>query len=491
MQITTKFAELERVGVIDIGSNSVRLVVFDGAARSPAYFFNEKLLCGLGRGISKTGVLHPLGRKRAIQAMERFAALAASFDVQSLEAVATAAVRDAGDGPAFCAEVRVKTGIEIRVISGQDEARYSAQGVLLGRPEATGLVSDLGGASMELAAIDSGAVGMCLTSPLAPLRLTDVKGDVDKAIRKEIRGLLSQIGGDHKTLHLVGGSYRAIAKIDMARRSYPLEVLHEYTLSVDQLNETLDWIDSAKDGDLSAFSSSTVARLTLVPMAARILRQLVTLFAPEVISVSSYGLREGMLYERMPPELRRRDPLIEACRFMERSLARFAGFGEHLAAWVAPLLPDDPKVQRLVLAAGLLHDVSWRSDPNSRAEECFDNAMRGNLGGLRHRARVTLAMALLHRYRKNGKLEKYKKLKHLLTEEEQIVAQVIGQAMRLGASLAAGDANVLRKAKLHQSTTHLELRLDPSVTIYSGEIVETRLHELAACMGCQGIVKVQ
>ena len=146
MQITTKFAELERVGVIDIGSNSVRLVVFDGAARSPAYFFNEKLLCGLGRGISKTGVLHPLGRKRAIQAMERFAALAASFDVQSLEAVATAAVRDAGDGPAFCAEVRVKTGIEIRVISGQDEARYSAQGVLLGRPEATGLVSDLGGA---------------------------------------------------------------------------------------------------------------------------------------------------------------------------------------------------------------------------------------------------------------------------------------------------------------------------------------------------------
>ena len=185
-----------------------------------------------------------------------------------------------------------------------------------------------------------------------------------------------------------------------------------------------------------------------------------------------------------------RDPLIEACRFMERSSARFAGFGDHLAAWVSPLLPNEPQMQRLVLAAGLLHDVSWRSDPSSRAEECFDNAMRGNLGGLQHRGRVMLAMALLHRYRKNGKLEKYKTLKPLLAEDEQIAAQVIGQAMRLGASLAGGDAAVLRKATLHQNATHLELRLEPSVAVYGGEIVETRLHELAASMGREGIVTV-
>lgn len=490
MQITTKFAELERVGVIDVGSNSVRLVVFDGAARSPAYFFNEKVLCGLGRDISETGVLHPEGRKRALQAMERFAALASSFDVQSLEAVATAAVRDASDGPAFCAEVKAKTGIEIRVIAGQDEAKYAAQGVLLGRPEATGLVSDIGGASMELSALDKGAVGMCLTSPLAPLRLADVKGDVDKYIRKTMKGLRDQIGHNHDTLHLVGGSYRAIAKIDMARRNYPLEVLHEYTLNVGQLAETLDWIDAADSGDLSAMSSSSAARLALVPMAARVLRQLVDVFAPEVISVSSYGLREGMLYEQMPAELRSRDPLIEACRFMERSSARFVGFGEYLAAWVAPLLSDDPQVQRLVLAAGLLHDVSWRFDPSSRAEECFNNAMRGNLGGLRHKGRVMLAMALLHRYRKNGKLEKYKTLKPLLAEDEQIAAQVIGQAMRLGASLAGGDARVLRGAILNQSATHLELRLEPPVAAYGGEVVETRLQELAASMGREGTVTV-
>lgn len=490
MRITTKFAELDRVGVIDVGSNSVRLVVFDGAARSPAYFFNEKVLCGLGRDISETGVLHPEGRKRAMQALERFAALAASFDVQSLEAVATAAVRDAADGPDFCAQVKAKTGIEIKVIAGQDEARYAAQGVLLGRPSAVGLVSDIGGASMELATLQNGAVGTCLTSPLAPLRLADVKGDVDQYIRTSMKKLRTQITGDHETLHLVGGSYRAIAKIDMARRDYPLEVLHEYTLSVEQLNETLDWINAAEGADLAALSRSSAARLALVPMAARVLRQLVDVFTPDVVSVSSYGLREGMLYEQMPQELRDKDPLIEACRFMERSSARFAGFGEHLAAWVAPLLPDEAQMQRLVLAGGLLHDVSWRSDPSSRAEECFDNAMRGNLGGLRHKGRVMLAMALLHRYRKNGKLEKYKTLKPLLDDDEQVAAQVIGQAMRLGASLAGGDASVLSRAKLQQSATHLDLRLDASVAPFGGEVVETRLQELATSMGRTGTITV-
>lgn len=476
--------------MIDVGSNSVRLVVFDGAARSPAYFYNEKVLCGLGRGISETGVLHPEGRARAMQAMARFAALAGSFNVQSLDAVATAAVRDAADGPAFCAEVKALTGIDVRVIAGQDEARYAAQGVLLGRPKATGLVSDIGGASMELAALDDGAVGMCLTSQLAPLRLADVKDDVDKHIRKTMKALCDQMGGDHDTLHLVGGSYRAIAKIDMARRAYPLEVMHEYTLSVTELTETLDWIDGADADDLSALSSSSAARLALVPMAARVLRQLVDAFAPEVVSFSSYGLREGMLYEQMPAELRMRDPLIEACRFMERSAARFVGFGERLAPWIAPLLPSDPPMQRLVLAASLLHDVSWRSDPASRAEECFDNAMRGNLGGLRHKARVMLAMALLHRYRKNGKLEKYKTLRPLLDEDEQIAAQVIGQAIRLGTTIAGGDARVLDKAQLLQSATHLELQLEPSIAAFGGEVVEMRLQELAASMGREGVVTV-
>lgn len=483
MKITTKFAAMERVGVIDVGSNSVRMVVFDGAARSPAYFYNEKVMCGLGRGIADSGRLNPEGRVRALDAMIRFAAIAESFRVQTLTAVATAAVREAEDGPAFCAEVLEKTGIAVSVASGVEEARLSAQGVLLGWPEANGLVSDIGGASMELAELSQGTIGERLTSSLAPLRLAGVKGDLDAHIRSTMLELRKQLPRAYSTLYLVGGSYRAIAKLDMARRDYPLQVLHEYTLGRDQLTETLDWIETASMDEFRALSSTSVDRLTLVPMAARVLRHLVDVFDPKVAAISSYGLREGLLYEQMPEELRARDPLIEACMFSERTSARFPDFGFELAQWILPLLPDPDRWERITLAAALLHDVSWRSDPSSRAEECFDNASRGNLGGLDHSGRVLLAMALLHRYRKSGKLDRYKALRPLLNDEQHLGAQVIGQAMRLGASLAGGDASVLRRAKLVQTDSLLELQLPADVVRFGGEIVTTRLAELAESMG--------
>jgi exopolyphosphatase/guanosine-5'-triphosphate,3'-diphosphate pyrophosphatase len=487
MPETAEFADLKRVGVIDVGSNSVRMVVFDGAARSPAYFFNEKIMCGLGRGIAESGVLHPDGRRRAMLAMARFAALAKGFSVQSLTAVATAAVREAEDGPDFCAEILRKTGIEVIVASGLEEARLSAQGVLLGWPTANGLVSDMGGASMELAELSGGAIGERVTTPLAPLRLADVRDNMDQYIKRSLLELRDQISGKYKTLYLVGGSYRAIAKLDMARRCYPLEVLHEYTVDPAHLVETLDWAVKANEADLKSMSGSSADRVALVPAAARVLRQLLTVFQPDVAAFSSYGLREGLLYERMPEKLRARDPLIEACTWMEKTAARFPGFGLELAEWIIPLLPNRTRWARIATAAALLHDISWRSHPSSRAEECFENASRGNLGGLDHSGRVMLAMALLHRYRKTGNIEKYKALRHLLNDEQKKGAQVIGQAMRLGASLAGGDGRVLQKAVLKLSKTQLELRLPPAISQFGGEVVFQRLQELATSMERQAV----
>ena len=166
--------KLARVGVVDVGSNSVRLVVFDGAARSPAYFYNEKIMCGLGAGMSETGRLHPEGRRRALSALRRFQYLARGMDLPPLTAVATAAVRDAADGPEFCAQVLRESGLHIHVIDGQEEARLSAQGVLLGWPGAYGLICDIGGSSMELAEITQGRVGKRVTSSLGPLKLKDL-----------------------------------------------------------------------------------------------------------------------------------------------------------------------------------------------------------------------------------------------------------------------------------------------------------------------------
>ena len=110
---------LARVGVVDVGSNSVRLVVFDGAARSPAYFYNEKIMCALGAGMAETGHLSPEGRARALSALRRFSKLADGMGLSELTVVATAAVRDASDGRAFCADVLRETGLRIWVIDGE------------------------------------------------------------------------------------------------------------------------------------------------------------------------------------------------------------------------------------------------------------------------------------------------------------------------------------------------------------------------------------
>ncbi|MEO0829904.1 MAG: Ppx/GppA family phosphatase, partial [Pseudomonadota bacterium] len=346
---------LSRVGVIDVGSNSVRMVVFDGAARSPAYFFNEKVMCGLGRDMAATGRLHPDGRVRALAAIRRFVTLAEGMGIPPLTAIATAAVRSAEDGPDFQREVEEETGLKVYVVDGDEEARLSAQGVLLGWPKASGTVCDIGGSSMELARLKDGQVESCLSSPLGPLRLKSLKGGY-KARRKEIDHWLKSMQealGTHRKLYLVGGSWRALARLDMLRRDYPLSVLHDYRMTPKSARNTLDWL-MGKDIDQVRFEAGLSGdRIALVPQAGEVLRRLLKHIKAKEIIISGYGIREGMLYEQMPDMLRERDPLIEACRHDEARNARVPGFGRTLFNFISPIFSNSRTPRRLLKAACL------------------------------------------------------------------------------------------------------------------------------------------
>ena len=484
---------LSRVGVVDVGSNSVRLVVFDGAARSPAYFYNEKIMCALGAGLPETGHLNPKGRERALAAIKRFQLLAEGMDIPPLTAVATAAVREASDGADFCEEVLRETGLNIYVIDGEEEARLSAQGVLLGWPTANGLVCDIGGSSMELAEVAEGRVGRRLTSPLGPLKLSNVKGG-KKGLKKHISGILDdlhdRIPVEGKRLFLVGGSWRAIARIDMLRRGYPLTVLHEYRMTPKSVMETVKWINAHDLDELRALTGTSQARMVLVPVACEVLKRVVRKFKPKEIAISSYGIREGMLYEQMPQKLRDRDPLIEACRFAESKDARWPGFGKQLYNFILPLFksaPDDRK--RLILAACLLHDVTWRAHPDYRAEVCFDNATRANLGGLRHRERVFLGLALLHRYKNSREGTRFEPMVELLAQKDAVDAEVVGKAMRFGAMLTVDALDKMANLRYFPKKKQLELRLDETGRGLFGEVAEARFMSLAAALGAKVEIK--
>ncbi len=477
---------LSRVGVVDVGSNSVRMVVFDGAARSPAYFFNEKIMCGLGKGLAETGRLHPQGRVRALSALRRFALLAKGMEVDPLTVVATAATREAEDGPEFQADVLRETGLRLHVIDGDEEARLSAQGVLLGWPDAKGIVCDIGGNSMELARIGDGRVGKRISTPLGPFRLQQVSDDpkLRRAhIAKVLKAAQALLKSSGERIYLVGGSWRVIARLDMERRSYPLTVLHEYRMTPKGLDDTLDWLAVADLAVLRGRTGTSAERMELVPLACEVLRELLVQFAPSEIDVSAYGIREGLLYEHMPEKLRARDPLIEAARMTEMVQARIPGFGRKLYDFLLPLFPEAGQEHlRLVKAACLLHDTTWRAHPDFRAEACFDNATRANLGGLDHPGRVFLGLALLHRYKNSRSGSRLEPMFRLLTEDQIQAAEVLGKAMRFGAMFSIGDPAKAGRLIWHPRRRVLELALTQDGDGLFGEVAQARFHALALAL---------
>ncbi|MDO5371408.1 Ppx/GppA family phosphatase [Paracoccus sp. (in: a-proteobacteria)] len=484
--------ELKRVGVVDVGSNSIRLVVFDGAARSPAYFYNEKVMAGLGQGLATTGRLNPEGVVRGMAALKRFAALARGMGIEDLTCVATAAVREAEDGPAFHRAVARQTGLKLVVIEGTEEARLSAQGVLLGWPNARGLVCDIGGNSMEVAEVGNGAVGRRASSPLGPFRLQQVEAKgLKRHIETVMEGLVESVGGDHELIYLVGGSWRAIARLDMERRGYPMTVLHEYRMTPDAVAATAKFIARASLSEMKALTGISASRLELVPLAVQVLRELVQTFQPREIAISSYGIREGLLYEQMSDSIRKRDPLIEAARFTERQMSRIPGTGKKLHQFLSPLFEGaPPERHRLVRAACHLHDTSWRAHPDYRAEACFDNVTRSNLAALSHPERVFLGLALLHRY-KNGRAaasSPMAPLLKLLSDQEIRDAETLGRAMRFGAMFAIGDPAEAGALALDREAGTLTLTLTRTGRNLMAEVAEARLNALAAGLGVQAVV---
>lgn len=480
---------LRRVGVVDIGSNSVRLVVFDGAARSPAYFYNEKIMCGLGRDLQSTGKLHPDGRERALAAMRRFAILAREMKFSALTTVATAAVREASDGPAFAKQVAKDTGIQMDVASGADEARLAAQGVLLGWPEADGLVSDLGGGSMEMARIKAGEIGAAASTPLGPLRLMMLdEAERKKTLSKHMKALVKAMDGGAERLFLVGGAWRALATVDMARRDYALRVLHEYVMTPQDAAATAELVRKTAPEVLSRDYGASSSRLALLPYASEILLEMVKRVDPKQIAISSYGLREGLLFAHMPKDIRRLDPLLEAARHTEAASARFPGFGDALFGWMGPALPKRIAARaRLVKAACLLHDTAWRAHPDYRAQISFENATHANLGGLAHAERVFLGLALANRYKSSAVSAQMPGMA-LLAESEAQDAAYVGRLMRLGSMVAGGSARALGQTAVRLSGNTLELRVSKGARDLVTEVAKKRLGAAAACLGLDATI---
>src|SRR5215472_435350 len=316
--------------VIDVGSNSVRLVLYRVEGRAVWTMFNEKILAGLGRDLAVTGQLSPEGVEAAMAALRRFAALVAAAKPDRIFAVATAAARDADDGRAFCRRVRAETGAE--------EARYAALGVLAGAPGSSGLAGDLGGASLELVRLENGAPGDGVTLPLGPFSFKDTgRFDPDR-IRDQVQRRLKPHLADLRTpvFHAVGGAWRNLTLLAMRMAGYPLEIIHQYELTRREALEAARVISRQSPRSLEKVEGISRRRLETLPHAAAVLEGLVDCLDVERVVLSAFGLREGVLFEAMSPTQRAKDPLIEGCEALSRREGVNPELGAALEAWVAP-----------------------------------------------------------------------------------------------------------------------------------------------------------
>ncbi len=472
-----------RVGIIDIGSNSIRLVVYDGPRRIPSILFNEKVMAGLGKGMAATGALDPTAVERAFVALDRFQLVAEKIGVASLHTVATAAVRDATNGADFLARA-AEIGLPVTVLSGEEEAEMAGEGVLAAFPGADGIVGDLGGGSLELARVRDGAVHERASFPLGVLRVAEIRARGPRALRQFVEPRLRETGwagrGRGLPFYLVGGSWRALARLVMHLTDYPLPIIHGYAMSPDtaqRVIRTLAHLDRARLKEVPGLSSSRANSLT---DAAQLLAIVARELGSESLVVSAYGLREGVLHRNLPGDVRDMDPLICATREEGRRVGRFPEHGDLLDRWIAPLFEQESAADaRLRHATCLLADIGWRAHPEFRAERGLETALHGNWVGIDARGRAMMAQALFTSFGADGEAPI---AMTLASPEDRQTALRWGLAMRLGQRLSGGVAAPLKNSEL-LLRDKLTLRLADGDAALYGEAVERRHKTLAAAFG--------
>ncbi|MEO6198928.1 MAG: Ppx/GppA family phosphatase [Sphingomicrobium sp.] len=456
-------------------------MVYAGAKRARDPIFNEKVLAGLGRGLGDGGSLSPKSRARALRALKRFRRLLDEMQSGIVEIVATAAVRDAADGAEFVREVR-RLGLPCRVLSAGEEARLAGEGILYAIPGADGLVGDLGGGSLELVDVDGRKIGNGLSLPLGVLRVESSAAG-RKAAQRAIRSALSESGltGKGRPLYLVGGSWRALARVDMALTGYPLPIIHNYHMAPKRARELVKVTAEAGEIWLKAAPS---ARHATAPAAAMLLELLVEEIEPSQLVVSAAGIREGLLHARMSAATRALDPLVEAARRRSREDIRFGPHGDQLDDWIAPLFNDDaPAMQRLRLASCLLADDAWQANSAFRAEHSIEAALHGNWIGVDAPERVLIATALSSSFGNSGLPDA--QLASLCRPDDLERAHLWGLAIRLGQRLSAGVGTIFARAPLRVNGKTLGIDLQPGDEALAGEAVRGRLRKLAEAMGMQ------
>lgn len=500
------------IAILDIGSNSVRLVVYEGELRAPHPIFNEKATCALGKGLAATGYLDGASVGKALNALRRFRILAQSLEVATLLVIATAALRDAANSEAFLAAAKEALGgVPVLLLSGEREAQLSALGVISGIAHADGFVGDLGGGSLELVEIAENALldkGVSL--PLGGFTLSEAAQRSPRKAVKIVRDALAKI----KTLdrmagrafYAVGGTWRSLARLHMHQSNYPLSIMHHYSVEAAAMLEFCQRIGEAPLEAANGLAVISASRRALLPYGAVVLAEIIRRGAPARIVISALGVREGLLYERLPTNIKIQNPLIAATRAMNAQYARSPLYGDELCAFTDRLfeqvyrhhasdgtadgLVDETRDETsLRHAACYLSDLGWRAHPDYRGEHALNMIAYANFTGVDHAGRAFLALAASYRHI-GLEQEIDTRMKSLVSVRTLERARVLGAVLRVAFVLTAAMPGILPRLGIEATLDRLSLRLPADLAALKNERLCNRFRELGTLLTRAAVLEI-
>jgi exopolyphosphatase/guanosine-5'-triphosphate,3'-diphosphate pyrophosphatase len=483
------------VSVVDIGSNSIRLVIYEGMSRSPAMLFNEKVMCGLGKGLAKTGRMDQASVDRALASLHRFKALSKQARASTMFALATAAAREAENGPDFIHQAEMILGQKVRVLTGEEEAYFSALGIVSGFHDPDGIVGDLGGGSLELIDVAGGMIGKGITLPLGGIRLSEASGgsaaQARIVARKYLRTANLLKNGTGRAFYAVGGTWRSIGKLHMEVQNYPLHMMQGYELGFADAMDFLTDIVTAKDPKDPAYAAISKGRRNLLPFGAVAMQETIAIMKPSRVFFSAQGVREGYLYSLLPDREKARDPLLAAASELAILRARSPVHARELAEWTGRMMPlfgvtETDEERRYREAACLLADISWRAHPDYRGLQALNLIAHGTFIGITHPGRAFIALTNYYRFEGLNDDAVSSSLAGIATPRLRELAKLVGGLLRILYLFSASMPGVVphlvfRKAA--GSDADLELIVPSDYSELAGERLDGRLQQLARLTG--------
>ncbi|MGL4636528.1 MAG: Ppx/GppA family phosphatase [Beijerinckiaceae bacterium] len=485
------------IAVVDIGSNSVRLVAYEGLTRAPTPVFNEKVLCGLGRGVAKTGLLPEDGVQQALQSLRRFRALIDLMQIKEVKVLATAAARDASNGHAFIEQAEAAIGTEVELISGQREARLSAMGVLSGFYKPDGIVGDLGGGSLELIDVHGGKLGKGKSVKLGGLALQDASGGSLKKASKIVRDVLAEVNfeGKKRNFYAVGGTWRALSRLHMRQIGYPLNVSHGYSISAREAIDFCRMAQRVAPETLMSIDSVSSARRPLLAYGALVLENVLRHTECANVVFSVMGVREGLLYELLNDHDQHKDPLIAAASELNILRSRSPLHGEQLAIWTDALmassdLDETAEDRRLRHTACLVADIGWRAHPDYRGEQSLNIISHAAFVGVDHPGRAFVALSVFYRHVGLSDDDLSPRLRELASTRLLERARILGAAMRVAYIISAAMPGVLPKVPMVCEGNKLVLTLPSEFSALNSDRLSNRLKQLAKLLGKEAAISI-